>query len=99
MNASSNHQNPQNWDDLKNKIEASQNFPSMYMFKFILSSDNQKIAQIEALFDNTDNPDISIRPSSRGRYVSITIKQMVQNVEYIINIYKQVAKIPGVIMM
>lgn len=99
MNISSNNENPQNWDDLKNKIEASQKFPSVYMFKFILSSDNQKIAQIEALFDNTDNPDISIRPSSRGRYVSITIKQMVQNVEYIINIYKQVAKIPGVIMM
>lgn len=99
MNTSSNNQNPQNWDDLKNKIAASQNFPSIYMFKFILSSDNQKIAQIEALFDNTDNPDISIRPSSRGRYVSITIKQMVQNVEYIIGIYKQVAEIPGVIMM
>ncbi|RME18963.1 MAG: DUF493 domain-containing protein [Bacteroidetes bacterium] len=99
MNTSSDHQPSQNWDDLKDKIAASQNFPSVYMFKFILSSDNKKIAQIEALFDNTDNPEISIHPSSRGRYVSITIKQMVQNVEYIIHIYKQVAKIPGVIMI
>lgn len=88
-----------NWDNLKNKIEASQNFPSIYMFKFILSGDNHKIAQIEALFDNVAERDISIRTSSRGRYVSITVKQMVENVEYIINIYKQVAKIPGVMMM
>ncbi|MCX7728350.1 MAG: DUF493 domain-containing protein [Bacteroidia bacterium] len=99
MNDNSNLPSEQEWDDFKNKIEASQNFPSVYMFKFILSGDNHKIAQIQAIFDGTEHPDISIRQSSRGRYVSITIKQMVQNVEYIMDIYKQVAKIPGVMMM
>lgn len=99
MNNSLEPQNEQNWDDLKNKIEASQNFPSIYMFKFILSSDNKKIALIESIFDNTEQPDISIRQSSRGRYVSITVKQMVQSVEYIIDIYKRVSKIPGVMLM
>ncbi|GAB4449813.1 MAG: hypothetical protein OHK0036_07330 [Bacteroidia bacterium] len=87
------------WQELKLKIEESQQFPSIYMFKFILNSDNQKIAQIEAIFNNTNEHNISIRESSRGRYVSITIKQMVENADYIITIYKKVSEIPGVMLM
>lgn len=99
MSSSFNSEPQSEWDDLKDKIEASQKFPSVYMFKFILSGDNHKIAQIEAIFDNDTEKDIFIHPSSRGRYVSITVKQMVKDVDYIIDIYKQVAKIPGVIIL
>lgn len=99
MDNQNNSESQQNWEQLKNKIEVSQNFPSEYMFKFILFSNNQKIAQIEALFNNIPDCEIFIRESSRGRYVSITVKQMVQSVEYIIEIYKKVSKIQGVMML
>ena len=87
------------WSELKAKLTEHQSFPSMYMFKFILSSDHQKIALIEALFNESEDVNISIRQSYRGRYVSITVKQIVQNVDQIIHIYEQASDIPGVMIM
>ncbi len=87
------------WSALKARLIEYQSFPSIYMFKFILSSDNKKIAQIEALFNNDTSAQISIKPSSRGRYVSITVKQLVNNVDEIINIYNLASDIPGVMIM
>lgn len=87
------------WSQLKAKLTEHQTFPSIYMFKFILSSDNKKIAQIEALFNNDTNAEISIKSSSRGRYVSITVKQLVNSVDEIMNIYYLASNIPGVMMM
>ncbi|HPQ09646.1 MAG TPA: DUF493 family protein [Bacteroidia bacterium] len=86
------------WSDLKSKLSEYQTFPSIYMFKFILSSNNQKIAQLEALFNN-NSADISIRQSSRGRYVSITVKQLVNSVDEIISIYQQASQISGVMII
>lgn len=87
------------WSHLKAQLTEHQSFPSVYMFKFILSSDNQKIAQIEALFNNDSDAAISVRSSSRGRYVSITVRQLVHSVEQIIDIYERASGIPGVMMM
>lgn len=88
-----------NWSHLKAQLSEHQTFPSVYMFKFILSSDNQKIAQIEALFNNDSEAAISVRSSSRGRYVSITVKQLVCSVEQIIDVYERASVIPGVMIM
>ncbi len=87
------------WNNLRKKIAEHQTFPSVYMFKFILSSDNHKIAQIEALFNSENVPEIYLRPSNRGRYVSITVKQFVESVEQIIKIYHLASAIPGVMIM
>lgn len=87
------------WSNLKARLEEHQPFPSLYMFKFILNSDNKKIAQVEALFNKDKSAEISIRPSHRGRYVSITVKQMVHTVEEIINIYELASAIPGVMIL
>lgn len=87
------------WSQLKSKLLEHQSFPSVYMFKFILSSDNHKIAQIEALFNHDITAHISIRQSTRGRYVSITVKQIVNSVDEIMNIYQLASDIPGVMIM
>lgn len=87
------------WSNLKARLEEHQPFPSLYMFKFILNSDNKKIAQVEALFNKDNSAEITIRQSNRGRYVSITVKQMVNTVEEIINIYELASAIPGVMII
>lgn len=81
---------------LKEKL-ANEKWPEMYMYKFIMPADNQKIAQVEALFDSM--ADVVIRNSSKGNYVSITAKEMAVNENAVIKKYEAAAKIEGVMVL
>lgn len=72
-------------------------WPSVYLFKFITPSDNQLIAKITRMFD--EKSAITIRPSSKGTYTSISIKEVMLNAESVIDIYEKTAKIKGVIII
>jgi len=78
---------------LKEKLELQQ-WPDIYMYKFILPSDNEKIAQVQAIFSET--AEVSMHPSSEGNYVSITAKEMALSADDIIERYEQALAIEGV---
>lgn len=84
------------FDELKSKLELEE-WPNLYFFKFIMPSDNQKIALVSSLFDDTS--DIQVRPSSKGNYTSISAKEMMFDVNSIIDIYEKAALIEGVIIL
>lgn len=84
------------FDELKSKLELEE-WPNLYFFKFIMPSDNQKIALVSSLFDDTS--DIQVRPSSKGNYTSISVKEMMFDVNSIIDIYEKAALIEGVIIL
>ena len=63
-----------------------------------MKSDVKKIAQIEALF-NSDNAQIRLTESSKGNFVSISVKEIMLSSDEIINIYIQSSKIEGVIAL
>lgn len=86
------------FDELKKKLEESiDSFPYIYMFKFIIKSDNRTMALVEVIFD--DDADIIQKQSTKGNYVSITVKQVVMSVDEIISIYEKAAEIEGVISL
>ena len=86
------------FDELRKKLEESiTSFPYIYMFKFIIKSDNRTMALIEVIFD--DDADIIQKQSTKGNYTSITIKQVVMSVDEIISIYEKSAEIEGVISL
>lgn len=86
------------FDELRNKLEQSiTSFPYIYMFKFIIKSDNKTMALVEVIFDN--DADIIQKQSSNGNYISITVKQVVLSVDEIISIYEKAAAIEGVISL
>ncbi|MDX2171836.1 MAG: DUF493 family protein [Bacteroidota bacterium] len=82
---------------LKARISETVTFPSVYMYKFIVGSENRKIALVENLFDA--EADIHIKESANGKYTSITAKVVVVDVEEIIEIYKKASKIEGIIFL
>ncbi|HTO39144.1 MAG TPA: DUF493 family protein [Brumimicrobium sp.] len=84
------------FDELKSKLELEE-WPNLYFFKFIMPSDNQKIALVSSLFDDTS--DIQVRPSSKGNYTSISVKEMMFDANSIIDIYEKAALIEGVIIL
>jgi putative lipoic acid-binding regulatory protein len=86
------------FDELRKKLEESiSSFPYIYMFKFIIKSDNRTMALIEVIFDN--DAEIIQKQSAKGNYISITIKQVVLSVDEIISIYEKAAEIEGVISL
>ncbi len=86
------------FDELKKKLEESiKSFPYIYMFKFIIKADNKTMALVEAMFD--EDADIIQNQSSTGKYISITVKQVVMSVDEIIEVYEKAAKIEGVMSL
>jgi putative lipoic acid-binding regulatory protein len=81
----------------RQKLEETLSFPSVYMFKFIVSSELRKIALVENLFE--PGTDIHRQESGRGRYTSITAKQVVMSIDEIIEIYRLASKIEGIIYL
>ncbi len=86
------------FDELRKKLEESiKSFPYVYMFKFIIKADNKTMALVEVIFDN--DAEILQKQSAKGNYISITVKQVVMNVDEIISIYEKAAEIEGVISL
>ncbi|MES2134313.1 MAG: DUF493 family protein [Bacteroidota bacterium] len=83
------------FDELRKKLEETiTSFPYIYMFKFIIKSDNRTMAMLEAIFDN--DADIIQKQSTKGNYISITVKQVVMSIDEVIAIYEKAAAIEGV---
>ena len=86
------------FDELRKKLEESiDSFPYIYMFKFIIKSDNRTMALVEVIFD--EDADIIQKQSTKGNYISITVKQVVLSVDEIIAIYEKAAEIEGVMSL
>lgn len=84
-------------EKFKQKLTESMSFPSVYMFKFIVTSENRSIALVENLFG--EDTDIHTKESGKGRYTSITAKQVVMNVDEVIAIYKKASLIKGIMFL
>lgn len=84
------------FDGLRQKLEAEE-WPSTYMFKFILPNDNERISKLLAIF-GTLNKQAS-HESRNGKYVSITVEELMLSPEDVIEKYEAAAKIEGVMSL
>lgn len=82
---------------LKKKLDANKKWPLTYMFKFIVPAEMDKIAMVEALFDN--NATIFHKESRSGRFISITAKQEMDSSSDIINVYQKATCIEGIVAL
>ncbi|MFT7071567.1 DUF493 family protein [Patiriisocius sp. Uisw_017] len=83
---------------LKKQLEGDASWPAPYLYKFIVPAENQKVAEIEVIFDGMD-AEIVTRDSSKGTYTSISIKVTMTSPEDVIEKYKQVSDVEGVISL
>lgn len=96
----STEQNPEEfYKKLKSQLYDTALWPSEYLYKFIVTSDNQKIIDIESLFDNLGAV-INTKESKNGKYTSVSVNVRMKNPEAVIEKYKEVAvKVEGVISL
>ena len=83
---------------LKQQLQDDTDWPSTYMYKFIVPSSLEKIAEIEAVFNHTDAV-INTRDSSKGTYTSVSIKVTMESPEQVVQKYLEVSKVEGVISL
>lgn len=76
---------------------ALQEWPNVYLFKFIVPNNSEAIAKTAALFD--DAVDLKMQQSKTGKYVSISAKEMMLDVESIMDKYKKSSLIEGLMAL
>lgn len=86
------------YDNFREKLNAVEQFPSVYTFKFIVKGKSHAQEAVKQVFTHNSTK-FSEKASSGGKYTSITIETFVNNAEEVIDYYKKVSKIESVIML
>ncbi len=82
-----------NWEDLRHRLEKEGGYPKVYLFKFIVPSDNRSIARVQSMFG--EEAEVNLRMSKNGKYASVSVKEMMLTTDSIIEKYQEATKIEG----
>lgn len=85
------------YTSLKNKLEKQFEWPHLYLFKFIIPSDNKKLALVQALFG--EGAQVTTRQSKNNKYTSISAKEVMISPDEVIAVYEKAKKIEGIISL
>ncbi len=83
---------------LKEQLSETSAWPTDFLYKFIVPTDKDKIDQINKVFDNTGAV-IESKQSSKGKYTSVSITVNLKDPDEVIQKYKEVGLIEGVISL
>ena len=83
---------------LKKQLAETSKWPSDYLYKFIVPTEGEQIEQINAIFDNTGAV-IELKQSKKRKYTSISIIVNRENPDAVIEKYKEVGAVEGVISL
>ena len=82
---------------LRQTLDKVHEWPSVYMFKFIFEPEAARLAAVVDLFP----PEIEIlrKYSNGGKYLSLTVKEVMMSAEDVVERYDRAAAITGVIIL
>lgn len=84
------------FEGLRQKLEQEE-WPSTYMFKFILPNDNESITRLLNIFGTANKQ--QMQNSRNGKYVSITIEELMLTAADVIEKYEKAAQLKGVMSL
>lgn len=84
-------------NEILGKLNAVHTWPSVFMFKFILAPSDEKLVALRQIFG--ESAEFSSRESRTGKYVSITVKELIVNPDDILQRYTTATAIEGVIAL
>lgn len=82
----------------KDRLNDTTEFPSNFMFKFIVPTSLAKIAELQKIFDGA-RPNFQTRESKNGKYTSITVTIYVIDADQVIHYYQEAGKIEDIILL
>lgn len=84
---------------LKTQLDEQHNFPTDYMYKFIVPKSVHNLALVEEVFNGAEEKSLNSRDSKTGKYTSVTIKIKAKSSDEVIGYYQEAAKIPGIVSL
>lgn len=92
-------ENPEDfYSRLEKELTNSTQWPSDYLYKFIIPTDADKSRQISRIFDNTGAV-IKSKQSRNGKYTSLSVNVRMKNPQEVIEKYREVSVVEGVISL
>ena len=85
---------PDPFEGFKERLDSYYQWPTVFPFKFIVP-----IEQYYQVVELLDDSNIKKRYSAQRRFVSFTSEKKVLSSEDVINVYKIMGKIPGIITL
>ncbi|MGK4567368.1 DUF493 family protein [Flavobacterium sp. 3HN19-14] len=83
---------------LKEELSTTSEWPSEYLYKFIVPTDKQKIIEVEDAFDNLGAV-IKTSQSKTGKYTSVSVNVRMESPEAVIEKYIALSNIEGIISL
>lgn len=82
----------------KERLADTEQFPTLYTFKFIIPAVEENKKKIEEIFDHASTK-IQVKDSKTGKYNSLTVETFVNTPDDVVEYYKKVSTIEKVIML
>lgn len=82
------------WDNFQQLLEDQIEFPSEYLFKFIVPSPN--LDDLKNVFGHYP---VEVRESRKGNYVSVTARMQMHSSDEVIAVYTAAAEVDDVISL
>ncbi len=98
MNEEQNKNQEEFYKKFKERLEDTTEFPSNYTYKFIIPTDNKRIAEVQRIFDGA-RPQFQMKESKTGKYTSVTVVIYVIDADQVIHYYKEASSIQDVMML
>jgi len=76
----------------------SQDWPGMYMYKFIVKDGSNEIDQLKKILDNYDGKS-SFKSSTSNKFISVTFERFALSPLDVIKVYKEVSVIDDIISL
>lgn len=86
------------YNRLREKLETNTQFPTDFLYKFIIPNHENKKQQLYHIFEGT-NALIDTKESSSNKYLSFSVKIKVDNTDQIIDFYKKAGEIEGIVSL
>lgn len=82
------------YDRLKELLDLNHSWPSEYTFKFILPT--AKLSEFQRAISD---PKVTMKPSTTGKYTSITLETLCSDSNAVVSVYKKVSHIEEIIIL
>lgn len=82
---------------LRDSLGKIHDWPSVYMFKFILEPEEERLKAVLDLFDSES--EILRRYSAGGKYLAITVKEVMLSADEVVARYDRASEIKGLITL
>lgn len=83
---------------LREELNNTSDWPTEYLYKFIVPTSLKKIEEVENAFDNIGAV-IQTKQSKNAKYTAISINVMMESPEHVIEKYIEVSSVEGIISL